>query len=260
MPVPTDTSFLKTQLAFAQHIRNPDAEIDTLINNIEPRRLKVYSELFYNNINNFVSSNFPVLNSIINTDIWDKLIRLFMIEHRCKSPIFAEIGEEFIQFLESEALENSELQDLLPEFTLELAYYEWMELQVSIDQKTINWLPVLNNIEQNLSKQFYVSQLSSLGSFSYPVQNICEEFIPGEAEKQDSYILVYRNREQEINFISLAPVAAMLYQNLSQQVNKSAQETIENLHEQLNFNNLDEFVNAAHQIVNDWCHKDILHT
>lgn len=94
--------------------------------------MEIYQSLFFNNIDNFVSTAFPVLKSIViklyGEKGWESLVRQFFIEHECRSPYFAEISKEFVEYLSC----SPELAIALPIFSAELAHYEWLELDVSI--------------------------------------------------------------------------------------------------------------------------------
>ncbi|MCW9031410.1 MAG: DNA-binding domain-containing protein, partial [Gammaproteobacteria bacterium] len=49
------------QYEFAAHIRNP--ALNQKPADIEARRMKIYNELFYNNIEDFIANTYPVLKS-----------------------------------------------------------------------------------------------------------------------------------------------------------------------------------------------------
>ena len=55
-------SFQQQQLAFIRRIKDPTAPLPA---GMRPERMAVYEELFFNNLQNFVCSAFPVLLSII---------------------------------------------------------------------------------------------------------------------------------------------------------------------------------------------------
>ena len=59
----TDT-FKDVQYQFTGYIRDP--ENNDKPEGIEQRRLNVYRDLFYNNIEGFISSCFPVLKSLMS--------------------------------------------------------------------------------------------------------------------------------------------------------------------------------------------------
>jgi len=82
--------------------------------------------LFFNNLRGFFSNIFPVLTSIMGNERWLELIREYLQKHDSKTPLFHELGQEFLDFLQNEyeSLAND------PPFILELAHYEWVELAV----------------------------------------------------------------------------------------------------------------------------------
>src|SRR5262245_31185449 len=99
-PSQADPSVTPTlQSAFAAHLRDPEhapAPAD-----IEPRRMAIYTDLFFNNIESLVAANFPVIRTLYDDDAWRTLLRAFYREHRCHTPLFTEIAREFMRWLEA---------------------------------------------------------------------------------------------------------------------------------------------------------------
>ncbi len=62
MPDTAKADFIQQQYDFAAHIRNP--EQNPAPAGIEDRRMGIYRELFYNNVEGFLSNGFPVLAGI----------------------------------------------------------------------------------------------------------------------------------------------------------------------------------------------------
>jgi len=90
--------FQRQQLAFTGHIRDPENSARPAA--IPARRMAIYTELFFNNINEQLSSNFPVLRQITSDERWHAMVRDFMIRHRSQTPLFTEIGQEFLEYLQ----------------------------------------------------------------------------------------------------------------------------------------------------------------
>ena len=65
-----------SQFAMARYLRDPDRETPPA--GIEARRLKVYEDLVYNNIESFLTSGFPVVHSLYDESDWRELVRQFM--------------------------------------------------------------------------------------------------------------------------------------------------------------------------------------
>ncbi len=199
------SSFKETQMAFVEHIRDP-------LNNryesdIEDRRLQIYRELFFNNILGFLSSGFPVLEEIYGEQKWQELARKFFAKHDNRSPYFVDISKEFVEYLSNE----HEMVDSDPEFVQELAHYEWLELAVSI-RKSEQKADVhdFSHIDGSvLPKQIVFSDLATLASYHYPVHQISRTFQP-DKPAEPTYLVVYRNSEDEVNFTLLNAVSAHL--------------------------------------------------
>jgi hypothetical protein len=47
-------------------------------------------------------------------------------------------------------------------------------------------------------------------SYTYPVHKICPEFIPDAPGEQTTYLMVYRNLQEEVGFMELNPATARL--------------------------------------------------
>ena len=117
-----DKNFQRLQRELAAHLRNPNRHPAPA--GIEDRRLDIYRNLFFNNVNGFLRQGFPVLHSLLDDERWLRLARSFFENHTSKTPYFLQIPQEFVSFLASG--QGSEPGD--PVFMLELAHYEWMEL------------------------------------------------------------------------------------------------------------------------------------
>lgn len=200
----SDYDFQTLQRQFAGHLRNPETR--PAPDGIEERRLDIYRQLFFNNVNGFIQQGFPVLRSILTEDRWLRLVRAFYEQHACQTPYFLEIPQEFVSFLASG--QGGEPGD--PPFMLELAHYEWMELVLDASTETIpdsGFHPdgdLLRAIPQ-------LSPLHAVLSYHYPVHEICAEFQPDSPLPQPVWLLVYRDKEDLVRFMEInAPTARLL--------------------------------------------------
>ena len=65
--------------------------------------MAIYRDLFFNNIEGFISSGFPVLKTLIYRQAMAGThVRQFFSEHDCRSPYFLDIAGEFINYLSNE--------------------------------------------------------------------------------------------------------------------------------------------------------------
>lgn len=220
-------SFMQTQMQFAQHIRDPEHHPKP--DGIEDRRMAIYRELMYNNIENFIASGFPVIRSIYADEYWHNMVRDFFIKHRCDSPYFLEIAQEFITYLQH----DREPQPEDPAGLIELAHYEWLELALSIADDEID--PSLINPNGDLLNGHpIISPLAWLLSYQFPVHKMSKTFLPEQAPDQPTHLVIYRDRMDEIHFMEINQVTAHLLRQLSDNPSASGFEILHEIAEQLN--------------------------
>ena len=191
-----------SQLQMARFLRNPDKEQPP--EGVEARRLKIYQDLIYNNIENFISSGFPVLRTLYGDKAWHELVRLFIDGHRCHTPYFLEISQEFLNFL----MQEHQQRDCDPPFIAELAHYEWVELALDVSDEEIDTEGVVASADP-VNGIPVLSQLAWLLSYQYPVQRIGPAFQPREATEL-TYLVVYRDRYDAVKFMELNAATARL--------------------------------------------------
>jgi uncharacterized protein len=198
--------FQATQRQFAAYIRNP-AE-NPAPDDVDPKRMAMYRELFFNNIDGFLSGNFPVLRAILSYDQWQTLTEDFFARHQCQTPHFSEIAEEFLAFLQNER----DNPDDFP-FMLELAHYEWVEMALSIAQAE----PQLGGVEfvENLLQQtIALSPLAWPVLYQYPVQAIAPDFLPLTPPEQATCLIVYRDSDDHVHFLKTTALTLAVLQHL----------------------------------------------
>ncbi|MCB1848341.1 MAG: putative DNA-binding domain-containing protein [Halieaceae bacterium] len=193
-------SLRDSQLAMAGYLRDPAATPPP--RGVEQRRLDIYQRLVYNNIEGFISKGFPVLRSLYGDDDWQQLVRGFIQAHRCSTPYFMEISQEFLQYL----LQEYQLRDLDPPFMAELAHYEWVELALDVAEESP---PPAVQVDDPLAAVPRLSPLAWLLSYRFPVHQIGPRNQPRE-EGEPTYLVVYRDREERVRFMELNAVTARL--------------------------------------------------
>jgi hypothetical protein len=197
-------TFQQIQSEFVQHIRTADLNESEL--GIEDRRLKVYRELFFNNILGFLSSGFPVLESVYGSEKWQSLARKFFVHHSCKSPYFVDISKEFVEYLSNE---HQQCDDD-PVFYQELAHYEWLELAISIKKTQQKAQPWDGQSEIN---KVILSDVANLAGYHFPVHQISATYQPKQPTEM-VFIVVYRKSNFEVGFTIVNAVTAHMLEQL----------------------------------------------
>lgn len=244
------TSFQQVQYEFGQHLRDPEAPLPNTLKAIELRRLKIYQELIFKNVEGFISGGFPVLRQLYNEQDWSELIRDFIIKHESHSPYFLEISEEFLAYLQEERV----MQESDPAFMLELAHYEWVELALDVAEADLSE-PMDKNLLADLPQ---VSPLVWTLSYQYPVHLIGPEYQPTEPPEQSTFLLVYRTREDKVAFMESNAVTVSALQLLSSGDFASGQAMLEHLGQQIQHPDIPAFVTMGHELLLKLQKSDII--
>lgn len=181
--------FQRFQHAFTAHIRDPKAHPRPP--GVDARRMKIYNELLYNNLEGFLLACFPVLRQVLGARKWARLVRAFFSTHRSHTPYFRQIPDEFIHYLQNEWVVDADY----PLYTLALAHYEWIELVLSVSNRSadavvdaagdlLDGVPVLNPVLANLR-------------YDWPVHRIAPR---RKVPPQETFLLVFRGADDQVRF------------------------------------------------------------
>ncbi|ROH86426.1 DUF2063 domain-containing protein [Stagnimonas aquatica] len=221
--------FQQLQYAFTAHLRDPEQHPGPA--GIEERRLRVYRELFYNNVEGFLANAFPVIRQLLPDAHWHGLVRDFYARHQCRDPLFNGVAEEFVRYLQDER--GTPPED--PAFLPELAHYEWVELALSIAEDAphpdraelgAGKVSLADPNGDLLAAPPYVSPLAWTLGYDYPVHRIGPQFQPGEPGAETTWLVVYRSRQDEVRFLEINAVTARLLSLAEEQPEASGAELI----------------------------------
>jgi uncharacterized protein len=212
--------FQQLQYAFAAHLRDPARNASPA--GLDDRRVAVYRELFYNNVEGLLAGNFPVIRRITPADRWHALVRAFYAEHPSHTPLFTEIGREFHRYLVARA-ERGEPD---PPFLPELAHYEWVELAVSLDETRIEDVPHDPGGDV-LTRAPVVSPLAWPLVYAFDVQRIREDYQPVEAPPQPTVLVVVRNRADDVAFMAITPLTYRLLELLKEDPSRTGLDAVD---------------------------------
>jgi len=197
-------AFQKFQYEFTKHIRHPQK--NPRPQNVPPKRMKVYNELLFNNIEDVLASCFPISKSILGKRKWKKLVRDFFSDHLCQRPFYRQVPDEFMDYLEKERGERSED----PCYLKSLAHYEWIELVLYVEEEKTDLSLVDPKGDLWEGKPAFTSVLRLL-NYPFEVHQIGPSYTPSPKE---SHYLLFRNPEDEIEFMILNDLTAKLLQLL----------------------------------------------
>ena len=210
-------NFQEHQSAFAAYIRNPD--LNPIPVGVCHERMVIYRELFFNNITGFLTANFPVLHRLMDEAAWRRLSQDFFSQHVCHTPHFSEVSEEFISYLQNER----QCADDFP-FMVELAHYEWIEMALSIAQGETT--PLVGRLQETPLK---LSPLACVLAYQFPVHLISPDFLPLTAPEKATFLVVYRDEYENIQFLEITPLTYQLLLLLQEQPDQLAKDYLKQL-------------------------------
>jgi len=206
-PEPRD--FRDFQAAFAARIRDPRGQPRP--QGVPARRMRVYEELLFSNLEGFLLACFPVTVKLLGVRSWRRTVRRFFAEYRCHSPLFRDIPGEFLRWMEPEAA------TLFPDrpWLYEFMHYEWLELDVSIDPATGAY--DLDPQGDLLAGHPVLNPTARLACYHYPVHRIGPRFKPRAADGALHCYLLYRDHDDVVRFTVLNAVTARLVEVLREE-------------------------------------------
>ncbi len=184
------------QMAFAAHLRDPEG--NTAPDGIEDRRLKIYRDLLFGSIETLLASNFPVIRKTLGDDAWRALVRAFYANHRAQTPLFTQVGNEFVEWL-------SPRDGWLPE----LAHYEYAELALSISDAPV---PPHDPNGDLVDEIPIASPHAWPLAYTWPVHRIGPDHQPDAPPPEPTLLLLHRDPAGDVHFSTLSPVTFRLLQ------------------------------------------------
>lgn len=193
------------QLELTAHLRDPERVPPPPA--LEPRRVAVYRDLVFNNIEALLAGNFPVIRALHADADWHALVRAFLRDWRCRTPLFTELAREFQRYLETRAD--------LPAWLPELAHYEWVELALQIaDGAPPRSAPA--DIDALLHGTVELSPLAWPLAYRWPVHRIAPDTQPTTPPEAPTLLLARREADGEVRFSELSALAFRLLQRLAE--------------------------------------------
>ena len=192
-------SALHDQLhALAAHVRDPAKHPGPA--GIEDRRLAIYRNLVFNNLDGLLAGTFPVIRRTLGDATWRELLRRFLATHRSETPLFTRLGLEFTAFLDTR-------DDPARPWLAELAHYEWAELGLQLSDAA---LPPHDPTGDLLHGVPVLSPLAWPLAYRWPVHRIGPEHQPTEPPETPTTLLLRRDPAGQVRFSALSPLLCRL--------------------------------------------------
>ncbi len=244
-------AFLRLQHEFAAHIRDPGQQPAPA--DIEDRRMAIYRELVYRNVESLLAEAFAVLRRTLGDAAWHALVRDYLAVHRARTPLFPEIPREFLVYLETERGDRAED----PPFLTELAHYEWVGLALSIAED----IPDLDDIDPEGDPITGIPVLSPLLrhlACRYPVHRIGAGFRPDEPRMPMTFLAVYRNRAGDVGYFQINAVTNRLLELLRETSGATGEELLLRIAGEMSHPRPGIVMTAGREFLRELAAKDII--
>lgn len=244
MPVDSRYGFQQAQKQMTDWLRNPESKPAPAV---EARRLKIYRELFFNNVCDFVETAYPVLKNLLPEDEWSTLVTDFFAEHRCQSPYFRDISLEFRTWMEAECTEFIAAKP----WVQELLHYEWMELAAECAE--------IQNAETRVNPEGdLLAGLPVVGAgvwplaYRWPVHALDpDRLATASPPDMPTFMIVYRDDEDSVRFIEVNALTARLVELLQLNTTHTGKEVLEQLASEAGYGDVGAFVSAGQGLLAD---------
>ena len=226
---------LQAQLhALAAHVRNPATQPGPP--GIEDRRLAVYRELVFNNLAGLLGQGFPVIRATLGEADWAELVRRFLVEHACHTPLFPALGGEFVGFLAEAQVDPARL------WLAELAHYEWAEADL---QSSDAPMPPHDPAGDLLDGVPLLSPLAWPLAYRWPVDRIGPGHQPTDPPVAPTLVLLRRAASGEVRFSTLSPLLYQLLESIAANQDLSGRALLRLLAAGIGHADADAFIDEA---------------
>ena len=243
--------FQHYQRAFTARVRDPKA--NKRPQGAPAKRMQVYEELLYNNLEGFLLACFPVCRKILGVRRWNRLVRSFFRDHTNHTPYFRQIPEEFLKYLQDEWVRPEDFPAFLPE----LAHYEWVELELDTSDRDRD-LPAHDPDGDLLAGRPLLNPVLRVLAYRWPVQRLSPRFKPAEPPVDPTFLVAWRNSSLEIRFNLLNPATARFLSLLQEHPDLSGDGVIQLLGRELQHPDPEALRAYARELLQGWRDEDIL--
>ena len=244
-------SFIDTQYRFTAHIRDPEAAPRP--EDVPERRMRVYNELLYNNIEAGIEISYPVTREILSEEKWQTLVRSFFAHHQSHKHAYRDLPGEFLDYMANE----HKLAADEPPFLCELLHYEWIELALSISTEEID-MAGIDARGDLLAGVPVVSPLAWVLSYDYPVHRISPEFQPDRPGSNKTILIVYRDRDDDIGFMEANATTAHLLELLEEDASLTGQAALERIAQEIKHPNPEVVIKGGVTILQDLLSREVI--
>ena len=237
------------QRRFADHIRDPEHR--PAPEGIEERRLAIYRRLFFNNLSSLFGKNFASARKLLPDPDWQRLIRAFMVEHRAETPLFPEIGGEFVRFLAEHPEHYAERWPWLAE----LCHWRFLITGVRNHEAELDAIEADPDVDL-LASRVQLNPTLALAGYRWPVHTIRSDALP--EQESPTLLAAWRTRDDGIGRLQINVVTARLLERVQEHPQHTGLVLLEGLAEELDHPSPQALVEHGRGLLQDLCRRELV--
>jgi uncharacterized protein len=247
--VTAERDFKAIQHEFCAYLRDPAEHPPPP--GVAPRRLALYRELVYRNVEDALARALPVLRTLLDDGVWQDMVGGFLADHRAHTPLYSHLAEEFLIYLA-----DHDIRETWPTFLLELARYEWSKAQVLFDPRDTTECAIETGLAL-VDGRVVLNPVLIAASYRFPVHRLGPGFQAREAPATPSYLVVWRRRNDSVGFMELNAVAARLLHLIALEDGRSGAELLELIALELKHPTPAAVIEGGREILQSFLDQDI---
>ena len=122
-------------------------------------------------------------------------------------------------------------------------------------EEVADYHPGLDNL---LDQPVALSPLAWPLAYQYPVHKIGPAFLPLEAPEQPTFLIVYRDRQDDVHFMEITPITYRLLEIIQEQEKPLAEDCLRQIARESNHPNPEVIVAGGLQILKELAEKTII--
>ncbi len=181
------SDFRQYQFALARYLRDP---LDVPVpEGVDPSSAAACTQEMVKHLRDVLEPAFPVTQALLDEDIWEHAVRLFLKDAPSHTPWASTTQRAFVDHV----CESPDMQNL-PAWLQDLAHFEW--LQNAVVTAPVQW-PVFNTSADVMKHAVVLNPTHVEAAYEWPVHCIDTDHKPDDM--QSTYVSMLRDMNDELH-------------------------------------------------------------
>ena len=129
-----------------------------------------------------------------------------------------------------------------------------MALSIAMEEVAYYHMDLDNLLDQSVA----LSPLAWPLAYQYPVHKIGPAFLPLDAPEQPTFLIVFRDRHDDVHFMEITPITYRLLEIIQEQEKPLAEDCLKQITRESNHPNPEQIIAGGLQILKELAEKTII--